>query len=106
MSRLGNELSLESRPLSRLSTHNTSSESNVVVAWLERFEDRAHFPVDELLMEFDLSQNVGHSLREKNTVVIFIHHLRSGLYWIHIRSTFRYIGPFLLLFYILTLNFS
>ena len=106
MSRLDNELSLESRPLSRLSTHNTSSESNVVVAWLERFEDRAHFPVDELLMEFDLSQNVGHSLREKNTVVIFIHHLRSGLYWIHIRSTFRYIGPFLLLFYILTLNFS
>ena len=59
MSRLGNELSLESRPLSRLSTHNTSSETNVVVAWLERFEDRAQFPVDELLMEFDFSQNVG-----------------------------------------------
>ena len=106
MSRLGNELSLESRPLSRLSTHNTSSETNVVVAWLERFEDRAQFRLDELLMEFDLSQNVGHSLREKDTVVIFIHHLRSGLYWIHIRSTIRYIGPFLLLFYILTLNFS
>ena len=89
MSRLGNELSLESRPLSRLSTHNTSSETNVVVAWLERFEDHAHFPVDELLMEFDLSQNVGHGLREKDTVVIFIHHLRSGLYRIHIRSTIR-----------------
>ena len=90
MSRLGNELSLESRPLSRLSTHNTSSETNVVVAWLERFEDRAQFPVDELLMEFDFSQNVGHSLREKDTVVIFIHNLRSGLYRIHIRSTIRY----------------
>ena len=99
MSRLGNELSLESRPLSRLSTHNTSSETNVVVAWLERFEDHAQFPVDELLMEFDLSQNVGHSLREKDTVVIFIHHLRSGLYRIHIRSTIRYIAliSFLLL---------
>ena len=92
MSRLGNELSLESRPLSRLSTHNTSSETNVVVAWLERFEDHAQFPVDELLMEFDLSQNVGHSLREKDTVVIFIHHLRSGLYRIHIRTTIRYIS--------------
>ena len=89
MSRLGNELSLESRPLSRLSTHNTSSEANVVVAWLERFEDHAQFPVDELLMEFDLSQNVEDSLREKDTVVIFIHHLRSGLYRIHIRSTIR-----------------
>ena len=99
MSRLGNELPLESRPLSRLSTHNTSSETNVVVAWLERFEDHAQFPVDELLMEFDLSQNVGHSLREKDTVVIFIHHLRSGLYRIHIRSTIRYISliSFLLL---------
>ena len=106
MSRLGNELSLESRPLSRLNTHHTSSETNVLVAWLERFEGHAQFPVDELLMEFDLSQTVGHSLREKDTVVIFIHHLRSGLYWIHIRSTISYIGPFLLLFYILTLNFS
>ena len=92
MWRVGNELSLESRPLSRLSTHNTSSETNVVVAWLERFEDHAQFPVDELLMEFDLSQNVGHSLREKDTVVIFIHHLRSGLYRIHVRSTIRYIS--------------
>ena len=88
MSRLGNELLLESRQL--LSTHNTSSETNVVVAWLERFEDRAQFPVDELLMEFDFSQNVGHSLREKDTMVIFIHHLRSGLYRIHIRSTISY----------------
>ena len=70
MLRLGNELSLENRPLSRLSTHNTSSETNVVVAWLERFEDHTQFPVDELLMEFDLSQNVGHSLHEKDTVVI------------------------------------
>ena len=88
MSRLGNELLLESRQL--LSTHNTSSETNVVVAWLEWFEDHAQFPVDKLLMEFDFSQNVGHSLREKDTVVIFIHHLRSGLYRIHIRSTIRY----------------
>ena len=102
MSRLDNELSLESRPLSRLSTHNTSSETNVVVAWLERFEDHAQFPVDELLMEFDLSQNVGHSLREKDTVVIFIHHLRSGLYRIHIRSTIRYIS----LFYFYIVSFS
>ena len=91
MSRLGNELSLESRPLSRLSTNNTSSETNVVVALLERFEDHAQFPVDELLMESDFGQNLGHSLREKDTVVIFIHHLRSGLYRIHIRSTIRYI---------------
>lgn len=90
MSRLGNELSLDSRPLSRLSTHNTSSETNVMVAWLERFEDHAQFPVDELLMEFDFSGDVGHSLREKDTVIIFIHHLRSGLYRIHIRSTIRY----------------
>ena len=91
MSRLSNELTLESRPLSRLSTHNTSSKTNVLVALLERFEDHAQFPVDELLMEFDFCQIVGYSLREKDTVVIFIHHLRSGLYRIHIRSTIRYI---------------
>ena len=99
ISRLSNELTLESRPLSRLSTHNTSSETNVLVAWLERFEDHAQFPVDELLMVFGFSQIVGHSVREKDTVVIFIHHLRSGLYRIHIRSTIRYIRliPFLLL---------
>lgn len=89
MSRLGNELPLDSRPLSRLSTHNTSSETNVLVAWLERFEDHTQFPVDDLLMEFDLSGDLGHSLREKDTVIIFIHHLRSGLYRIHIRSTIR-----------------
>lgn len=89
MSRLGNELSLDSRPLSRLSTHNTSSETNVLVAWLERFEDHAQFPVDELLMEFDFSGDMGHSLREKETVIIFIYLLRSGLYRIHIRSTIR-----------------
>lgn len=89
MSRLGNELPLDSRPLSRLSTHNTSSETNVLVAWLERFEDHAQFPVDELLMEFDFSGDMGHSLREKETVIIFIYLLRSGLYRIHIRSTIR-----------------
>lgn len=89
MSRFGNDLPLESRPLSRSSTHNTSSETNVLVAWLERFEDHTQFPVDELLMEFDFSDDLGHSLREKDTVVIFIHHLRSGLYRIHIRSTIR-----------------
>ncbi|XP_015763600.1 PREDICTED: ral GTPase-activating protein subunit beta-like, partial [Acropora digitifera] len=89
MSRFGNDLPLESRPLSRSSTHNTSSETNVLVAWLERFEDHTQFPVDELLMEFDFSDELGHSLREKDTVVIFIHHLRSGLYRIHIRSTIR-----------------
>ena len=65
MSRLGNELSLQSRPRFRLS---------------------------ELLIKFDFSQKVGHSFREKDTVVIFIHHSRGGLYRIHIRSTFRYIG--------------
>lgn len=89
MSRLGNELTLDSRPLSRLSTHNTSSETNVLVAWVERFEDHAQFPVDELLMEFDFGGDAGHSLRDKDTVVIFIHHLTSGLYRIHIRSTIR-----------------
>ena len=81
-------MSLDNRPLSRLSTHNTSSETNVLVAWLERFEDHAQFPVDELLMEFDVSESA-RSLLEKETVVIFIHHLRSGLYRIHIRSTIR-----------------
>lgn len=89
MPRLGNELTLDSRPLSRLSTHNTSSETNVLVAWVERFEDHAQFPVDELLMEFDFGGDAGHSLRDKDTVVIFIHHLTSGLYRIHIRSTIR-----------------
>ena len=89
MSRLGNELALDSRPLTWLSTHNTSSETNVLVAWLERFEDHVQFPVDELLMEFDFTGDAGHSLRDKDTVVIFIHHLRSGLYRIHIRSTIR-----------------
>ncbi|KAL9952137.1 hypothetical protein ACROYT_G039347 [Oculina patagonica] len=83
-------MSLDSRPLSRQSTHNTSSETNVLVAWLERFEDHAQFPVDELLMEFDVSRSEsGRSLLEKETVVIFIHHLRSGLYRIHIRATIR-----------------
>lgn len=83
-------MSLDSRPVSKLSTHNTSSEANVLVAWLERFEDHAQFPVDELLMEFDVSRNeTARSLLEKDTVVIFIHHLRSGLYRIHIRSTIR-----------------
>jgi len=83
-------MSIDSRPLSKLSTHNTSSETNVLVAWLERFEDHAQFPVDELLMEFDFSRNeTTRSLLEKDTVVIFIHHLRSGLYRIHIRSTIR-----------------
>jgi len=67
MSRLGNELSLQSRPLFRLS---------------------------ELLIKFDFNQSVGHSFREIDTVhvVIFIHHSRGGLYRIHIRFTFRYIG--------------
>ncbi|KAJ7321465.1 hypothetical protein OS493_034818 [Desmophyllum pertusum] len=69
-------MSLDSRPLSRLSTHNTSSETNVLVAWLERFEDHAQFPVDELLLEFDVSRSdSARSLLEKDTVVIFIHHL-------------------------------
>lgn len=90
MSTLGHSLSLDSRPLSRLSTHNTSSETNVVVAWLERFEDHAQFPVDDLLMEFDICcSDSTRSLFDKETVVIFIHHLRSGLYRIHIRSTIR-----------------
>ena len=39
-----------------------------------------------------------YSLREKDTVVILMHRLRSGLYRIHIRSTIRYIALYLLLF--------
>lgn len=90
MSTLGHSLSLDNRPLSRLSTHNTSSETNVLVAWLERFEDHAQFPVDDLLMEFDICcSDSTRSLFDKETVVIFIYYLRSGLYRIHIRSTIK-----------------
>ena len=39
-----------------------------------------------------------YSLREKDTVVIPMDRLRSGLYRIHIRSTIRYIALYLLLF--------
>lgn len=64
----------------------------MLVAWLERFEDHAQFPIDELLMEFDVSRSQSaRSLLERETVVIFIHHLTSGLYRIHIRSTIRYV---------------
>ena len=88
---MGGDLSLESRPLSKLSTHNTSSETNVLVAWLEHLDDHAQFPVDDLLMEFDFKRGDStRSLLLKETVVIFVHHLRSGLYRIHIRSTIRY----------------
>jgi len=41
-------------------------------------------------MEFDVSRSQSaRSLLERETVVIFIHHLTSGLYRIHIRSTIR-----------------
>lgn len=87
-------VSVDSRPLSKLSTHNTSSETNIVVAWLDQFDDYAYFPIDDVLMEFNFTRasrgGLGNtSLLEKETVVIFIHPLRSGLFRIHTRATIR-----------------
>ena len=91
--------SVDSRPLAKLSPHNTSSETNVVIAWLDQFEDHAFFPVDDVLAEFEFTREsragLGTtSLLEKETVVIFIHPLRSGLYRIHTRATIRSVHKF------------
>lgn len=74
------------------SAHSTSSETNVIVAWLEHFPGHACFPIDDLLVEMDFGNTQGGSNRglvDKDTVVIFIHILHNGLYRVHIRSTIR-----------------
>ena len=94
--RMNADIAVDTRPLTKLSTHNISSETNIVVAWLEQFDDHTQFPVDDIMMEFDFSRDSGgfnvlgtSSVLEKETVVIFIHPLHSGLYRIHTRSTIR-----------------
>ncbi|EDO46845.1 predicted protein [Nematostella vectensis] len=63
-------------------------EVNVIVTWLEQFSDHACLPVDDLLMEMDFGTS-STGLVEKDTVVIFLNSLKSGLYRVHIRSTIR-----------------
>ncbi|XP_048586006.1 ral GTPase-activating protein subunit beta [Nematostella vectensis] len=77
----------ESKP-TKVSPHNTSAEVNVIVTWLEQFSDHACLPVDDLLMEMDFGTS-STGLVEKDTVVIFLNSLKSGLYRVHIRSTIR-----------------
>jgi hypothetical protein len=76
------------------SAHSTSSETNVIVAWLEHFPDHMCFPIDDILVEMDFGNTPTQGgalggLVDKDTVVIFIHILHNGLYRVHIMSTIR-----------------
>ena len=80
----------------------------VIVAWLERFEDRLEFPVAELTASLHSPVNVSSgyfsTLTKKGSdftlPVIFIHPLSSGLYRISTRITSYRLEEHLLLLYL------
>ena len=73
--------------------HSSSSETQVVVAWLQDFSDHLHFPIFDLLtnlegMEFPQTSNTGSRAPEKEICIIFIHPLKTGLYRVKVKTVF------------------
>jgi len=73
--------------------HSSTTETQVVVAWLQDFNDHFHFPVSELLtnlerVEFPQTTNTTSRVPEKEICIIFIHPLKTGLYRVKVRTVF------------------
>lgn len=77
-------------------SHNSESETKVVVAWLNDFEDYHHFPALDLIQlacphpeEYQTSAEASASrVPEKEVVVIFIHAMQTDLYRIRVVTVF------------------
>eukprot|EP00794_Sanderia_malayensis_P019837 gene19837-21779_t len=78
--------------------HSSQSETKVVVAWLQDFNDHNHFPINELINHFETRNNnfsqsqttsaTSSRVPEKEICIIFIHPLKTGLFRIKIKSVF------------------
>lgn len=95
LSRNPADTTIDLRHLSKLNTHSPSSETNIFVVWLERFDDHEAFPENELLTELAISKDPaiiaspGGKPQEKETAVIFITPLHNGLFRIRTKSTIK-----------------
>ena len=97
LSRNTADTGLDLRHLSKLHTHSTFSEINILVVWLERFLDHELFPCTEILNELGINKETtmvaspsGKPI-EKETAMIFIAPLHNGLFRIHTRCTIRFV---------------
>ena len=81
--------------------HSSSSETKVIVAWLQDFNDHAHFPIFELIGSLDSQDawqnqvsNASSRAPEKEICVIFVHPLKTGLFRIKLKTVFGYAFKF------------
>ena len=86
---------IDLRHLSKLNTHSTSSEINILVIWLERFLDHELFPDTEILNELGINKESTMVASPsgkpvvRETAMIFIAPLHNGLFRIHTKCTIK-----------------
>lgn len=96
LSRNTADTGIDLRHLSKLNTHSPSSETNIMVVWLECYADHEKFPENDLLSELAINKDPPMFIaspsgkpQEKETAVIFITPLHNGLFRIHTKSTIK-----------------
>ncbi|XP_065062908.1 ral GTPase-activating protein subunit beta-like [Rhopilema esculentum] len=78
---------------SKIRGHSSSSETLVVVAWLQDFSDHTHFRALDLLgnlegVQFNQISNAPSRVPEKEICTIFVHPLKTGLYRIKLKTEY------------------
>lgn len=76
--------------------HNSQSETKVVVAWLQDYNDHENFPALDLVELCDPQEpsystgNVmsGSKVPDREVVIIYIHPLKTGLFRIMVATVF------------------
>lgn len=87
---------IDLRHLSKLNTHSTLSEINILVVWLEKFLDHDLFPEADILNELGICSKEPTAVTspsgkpvERETAVIFIAPLHNGLFRIRTKCTMK-----------------
>ena len=95
LSRNTADTGIDLRYLSKLNTHSTSSEINILVIWLEKFLDHELFPNTDILNELGINKestmvsSPSGKPVERETAMIFIAPLHNGLFRIHTKCTIK-----------------
>ena len=95
LSRNTADTGIDLRHLSKLNTHSTSSEINILVIWLEKFLDHELFPDTEILNELGINKESTMVASPsgkpvvRETAIIFIAPLHNGLFRIHTKCTIK-----------------
>ena len=78
-------------------SHNSTSETKVVVAWLQDINDSAKFPVLDMVElcdpekhSYSSGERVDSRVPEKEVVIIYVHPLKTGLFRVQMSTAFKY----------------